>query len=296
MWLAIVVVAHLLNAAVFLVDKAMLGRVVKNSTVYAFFIGTLSIIVVVLFPLQATIPPPVHLLQDLVAGALLVLALVTFFAALKTLEASRVIPFIGGVVPVLTFFFSFQLLGERLASHEAVAFLLLVCGGVLITLDPSKPHTPSSLRGWAAALCAAALFAASFVLTKYLYGQQPFLEAFIWSKFGMLAISLIMLTSSRFRRTIHKTLSNLSLKDGACFIGNQCVGAAGFFLLNYAISLASVTLVNALQGVQYAFILVFVIIAAKWNPKLLKEKISPMIIVEKLFAIVLIGEGLVLLR
>ncbi len=296
MWLAIVVVAHLLNAVVFLVDKAMLGRVIKNSTVYAFFIGILSSVVIVLFPLSPTIPHPLYLIEDLAAGALLVLALVTFFAALKAIEASRVIPFIGGFVPVLTFFFSFHLLGERLNSHEAVAFFLLVCGGVLITLDSSKPQTPSTMKGWFSAFAAAILFAASFVLTKYLYGVQPFLEAFIWSKFGMLLMALSLLSSVRFRRTIIKTLHEISPKQGAAFISNQCVGAAGFFLLNYAISLASVTLVNALQGVQYAFILLFVVIAAKWNPKMLKERISPMIIAEKIFAIVLIAEGLILLR
>ena len=112
----------------------------------------------------------------------------------------------------------------------------------------------------------------------------------------MLLLPLYLLTIRRFRGVIRKTIQELSVKEGAVFIGNQCLGAVGFFLLNYAISLASVTLVNALQGVQYAFILLFVVLAAKWNPKLLKERITPMIITEKIFAIILIGEGLVLLR
>ncbi|MBI5135170.1 DMT family transporter [Candidatus Uhrbacteria bacterium] len=296
MWLPIVVVAHLLNASVFIVDKVMLGKTIKNPTVYAVIIGLLSAVVMLLLPLAPSIPSPMLLLEDIASGAALILALITFFGALKRLEASRLIPFVGAMIPLTTFIASFHVLGERLSLQEGIAFILLVGGGVFITLDPQHPNTKNTLKGWILAVASVIFFTASFVSMKHLFNNQAFWSAFIWSRLGSFLVAVILLGSGVLRREIVATIHRLPFKQAAAFLGNQALGAAAFILLNIAIKLApSVTIVNALQSVQYVFVLLFAIIASLKRPTLLKERITPLIITEKVLAIILIAEGLYLL-
>ncbi|MDP1709666.1 MAG: hypothetical protein Q8L21_02155, partial [Candidatus Komeilibacteria bacterium] len=84
-------------------------------------------------------------------------------------------------------------------------------------------------------------------------------------------------------------------KVGGLFLFGQVAGAMSFVLVNYAISLASVTLVNALQGLQYVFLLIMVLLLAKWYPRVLSEHLKGWTLVQKIAAILLIGAGLILL-
>jgi len=78
----------------------------------------------------------------------------------------------------------------------------------------------------------------------------------------------------------------------ALFLTGQVAGALGFTLVNYAISLASVSLVNAMQGAQYAFLLVMVGLLSRKFPKILSERLSGWVLVQKIMAIILISIGI----
>lgn len=75
-------------------------------------------------------------------------------------------------------------------------------------------------------------------------------------------------------------------------LGAQGLGALAFVLQNYAISFGSVAIINALQGVQYAFLLLFAWLLTLFYPKIIKEDISKKILWKKIGAIVLISLGL----
>jgi len=78
-------------------------------------------------------------------------------------------------------------------------------------------------------------------------------------------------------------------------LGGQVCTGFGFFLLNYAISLASASIILAAQGLQYAFVLIFAVALSKKFPEVLKEKMTLKILAQKIFAISLIGVGLIIL-
>jgi len=66
-------------------------------------------------------------------------------------------------------------------------------------------------------------------------------------------------------------------------------------LQSFAVSLApqaDVPVINAMAGVQYALIFVFTLILARRFPKIFKEKISPLILAQKIGAILFIISGL----
>lgn len=80
------------------------------------------------------------------------------------------------------------------------------------------------------------------------------------------------------------------------FLVNKVFGALGFLLVSFAISIApSVSLVSALQGVEYALIFLAALLVSKFRPAFLEEEITPLIVLEKTFAILLISGALAFL-
>ena len=59
---------------------------------------------------------------------------------------------------------------------------------------------------------------------------------------------------------------------------------------------SSVTIVNAMQGTQYAFLLILTLFLSRYFPSVLKEKASGPILLQKILAIVLISCGLIVLQ
>ena len=300
-WLAAVLIGHLFNAVAFVVDKVLLTKSFQNPFVYAFFIGILSGLAVVLLPFGVEWPGWQLFGLDLAGGALFIASLLAFFYALQGGEASRVVPFIGGGIPVFTLVFELLFLDQQLTQAQLIAFGVLVVGTVLIAIEIGNPDEHAQKKenqGWKAwgyGLAAAVLFAVSFGLTKIAYDTQPFISAFTLQRFGSVAFAVLFLLSASKRQAIKEAIPLLKEKTGLVFMGSQAMGAGGFVFINYAISLASVSIVNALQGVQYAFLLILAVIGTLKYPKLLKESMTTKSLVIKSIAVVIIGVGLYLI-
>jgi hypothetical protein len=78
------------------------------------------------------------------------------------------------------------------------------------------------------------------------------------------------------------------------FLANQVFGSGGAFLQNFAISLGSATLVGALQGVEFAFLLMMTILLARYLPQL-REDFSRQVAIQKVLATIIVAMGLVIL-
>ena len=140
---------------------------------------------------------------------------------------------------------------------------------------------------------AAVFFAASFVSSKYVFDQTEFLNGFIWIRLGSFLAVAFLFFKRDTRKAFKKAISKIKSKTGILFLGNQGIGAIGFLLQSLAISLGSVALVNAMQGVQFVFVIGLAGIASIKFPKLSgEEKIDTKIIIEKLAAVLIIAAGL----
>lgn len=292
-WIIAVIIGHFLNAISYVLDKVLLTKSIDNPFAFTFYIGVLGLLGIVLIPFGFEIPSLVQIAINLFAGATFIAALLFFFLALKDAETSRIVPFIGAGVPVATLIFELLFLDFRLTTYQLVAFSILVLGTILITVEKKKVSSQkNSWRTWASALLAALFFAASFGLTKVAFDTQPFISAFVWIRFGSFLFPLIFLFFSSARTAIIQTFPLLRTKEGGLYLLAQGFGAVGFIFINYAISLTSVSIVNALQGVQYALLLIMAIIGTIFYPKLLKESMDRTTIVLKVIAVCIIGVGL----
>jgi drug/metabolite transporter (DMT)-like permease len=295
-WLVAVVIGHFLNAISYVLDKVLLSKSLDNPFAFAFYIGVLGLLGAVLIPFGFEVPDLATIFFNLVTGATFIAALLFFFLALKDAEASRIVPFIGGGVPVFTLVFELLFLDFQLSAYQLLAFGVLVAGTVMITVEKKKEDaTKNGLMNWVQAILAALFFAISFGMTKIAFDTQPFFSAFVWIRFGSFVFALTFLFFAKQRKAILDAIPLFKTKDGALYLVAQAFGAVGFIFVNYAISIASVSLVNALQGVQYALLLVMAIIGTIKYPKLLGESMTKSVLALKIAAVIVIGVGLTMI-
>lgn len=319
MWLLVSIISYFMHAGVYVADKFLLSKKIHSSIAYAFFVGIWSIFNIFLLYFDPWIPSARELGIDLLAGMLFLVTLVFWYKALHQSEATRVVPIVGALVPIFSFILSFLFLGEGLNSNQLLAFFILINGGVLISIKHTKfyalkevkekfKYTFGNLFGVVSAeyrpasrllmnsITSAMLFAAYYVLIKYIYNTQPFIGGFVWSRMGSFLGVIIIFLVPEWRKLISKHRKAASKpKNFGIFILIRIIAAAAFIMINYAISLGNVALVNALQGVQYIFLFIIVLIISTKYPKILKEEMGGDVLVQKMIGASLICIGLYML-
>lgn len=294
-WVGIVIIAHTLNALSFLVSKFLLEHVKIKPIGYAAIVGFVSLLATALIPFGYESLSVGDAVIALVSGAAFTWALLYFFRALDSDEVSTIVPVIGGSIPVITFVLAWVLLGERLPQRGIEGFVLLVLGTILMLWVPQQAKKVKRKKELFIALFAAFLFAASFVGTKHIFDQTTFVNGFLWTRWGAGAAGLLFLLNSNFRKEIVSAFKLLWSKTGVVFAGSQLFGGVAFVMITYAITLASPTLINALQGVQYGILLVLALLAWVVRPSLLKEQFTKKEIVLKVLGVIVISIGVMLL-
>lgn len=296
LWIFIIITAYLIFAINALIDNyLLLGP--PNPKSYAFYIGTLGIIALVLIPFVGlAIPTNFQIFISLLAGIVYVLALYFFYVGLEYFEPSRIVPAIGGLLPLFTFILISIYSGKLIFSgvKEILAFSFLILGSFLITFEKKKKI---SLNSFKISLIAAFLFALAFVLTKNVYLNQPFWSGFMWMRIGGFLTGICFLFTKEVRQEIFGRKSTFTKKTGTIFLFNQSMGAGAFILQNFAIALASINylpFINALQGVQYVFLFLLIYFLTKRFPNISEERFNKKIIIQKVISICLICLGLLI--
>jgi drug/metabolite transporter (DMT)-like permease len=298
-WLILSIFGYATKAVPTIVDKALFHtKAVKHPGTYAVAVSAIGGLVLLLAPFFLTWPTWHIVVYALLSGAAFTMATLFFFSALQRSDASRVTPFIGAVVSMVTAALAYLSLDERLAAHQVIAFACLVAGGILVTRGRGHGE---GLKGKAIYYClaAAACFAFSLVMSKAAFDRMPgaFLSAIIWMRAGSLVTGgILVLCQRRLWAELRSTTTGAVPKKAKwAFLGGQLSGAVSGLLIYGAIALGTPTLVNAMQGLEYLFVLIFSGILVQLHPKLVGERFTRRSIPTLAAAVVLIGFGLVLL-
>ncbi len=304
-WILVALLAYSLLAIANLMDKFLIDNVLPSSKAYTFLICLMGLVVFVAAPWFLKWPGFLPFLLDITVGFIFSIALYFLYESLRRGEASRVLVFIGGMTPVFSLLFSILFFKEHFTNNQLIGVATILVGVLIIALLPQsrtyltrilkkvKIEQKSFSHALLFALISALSYSLYFIISKYTYSFQPFLSAFIWSRLGAAIFVFLFLISKKDRKKVMAAIGKKNPnKNKILVFVNQGFGSAGFMLQNYAIFLGSVTLVNALQGFQYAFLLLISTVLAIMSPKLLKETFSWRIVVQKGLAIIVVGVGI----
>ncbi len=297
-WAIVAIGGHLANGAAFVIDKSLLTSSFKRAGTYAATVGALSGLAVIVLFFGAHIPASIVSWACIAtAGVTFVLALWAFFSALAAGEASRVVPIVGSLIPILTFLGTSTILGERLSQLQAIGFGLLILATIILAGGSAKSRLSSRATGMA--VLSASLYALSSLAIKVGYDAEGFVTAFGLSRaFGVATAVAILCIDQKTWAEIQSVFAHKKSKKKASrfaailILVGQTLGAIGFILVQYAISLGSAAIVNALQAVQYAFLVLIAFIFAKHAPRLLGEDLRLPTVIRKSVAIIIVAIGL----
>lgn len=302
LWLIIIVIAYLLNASSTAIDKFLLSKKISNPAVYAFFISALSVLGVVLIPFGFHAVSLWQILVALITGVVFTFAYLYMFKALGENEATRITPFMGGLQPIFVFILAWIFLGESLGILAIVAFFVLVIGTIILSRQGKQnaKQEKISRESYFYATIATILFAIAYTASKYVFNQDGFVTGFVWTRIGTFLGAMLLLLYPKNFHDIISAFSPSKKKEnsntGWLFVIGQTAGAISFVLVSYAVSISSsVAIINASRGLEYVFLLIILILLSKKYPKVLSEKMTYKIVLQKIIATAFIIAGLALL-
>ena len=295
-WLTAIIFSYLFFALASLGDKIVLSGPSKPKT-YTFIVGLLSLISILIIPFVEFGYPSLISLAFIILEAIVYIAgLYAMFYALEHFDVSKVMPTIGATQPIFIALLSFFFWGYyKMEGNEILAFLILLIGSVLISIDKSPKITRKSLE---ISLITALLFSLDFIFSKFVFAEMSFWQGFIWMRIFSFIFVLVFLFDKKFIKELKEGNGKLNKKTGIVFFTAQTFGGLANILQSWAIFLVPVSylaIMNSMKGIQYAFLFVLVVLTSSFLPKVLKEDMSKKIMMQKIISILIIGLGLAVL-
>lgn len=301
MWFFLALLGYLFLAIVFILDKFLLSQkqAVGDPKVYTAYSTIFMAGALAALPFGGGALAGVDWLWAAISGITFGLGLYAMFIAVKAGEASHIDPFIGAMVTVATLFLAQVFLQEQLSGMQYTGVVVLLSASYLLVIkkDAGRSGFHSGLL-WA--IAAGVFFALSHVSAKYLYGAYDFVSVFVWTKASTALVGLALLCVPSVRQRFQKKKTpekreRATWRTTAIIVVDKALGIAGVILIQYAIFSGSVTLVNAISGLQYVFMFLFIYLLTRFAPRIFRESFTRHELLTQSVALVLVLVGSALL-
>lgn len=296
MWFALAILGYAFGAVVVVLDKLIVSKKSVSPLVYTFYSSVFLIPLFLFLPFGVVWLSGWYWLWALVAAVTFVFGLWAAYAAFQKSEVSHAGPLIGAAIPVFILLINAFSLGESFSQKEMLGIILLIFGCFIISSEKSSEHEGWHI-GFFWAIISALFFAISNVASKYVYNEYGFYSGIIWTRLMIGFSSLFILFSKKTRKEMfgqNKKVKKESTDSGKWFliVTDKILSVVSTVLVQYAIAIGSVVIVNALLGVQYALLIIMIAFLSKFFPKIFREEYSDKEIIQEAIAVGAIASGL----
>jgi hypothetical protein len=286
-WLYVALVAYLVNAVAFILDKYLLHAPIPRPFAYSFWVALLSSAALVLIPFGVTIPTLKFFLIAMTSGASFFIGLIFLYRAIRISEISIVATKVGAITAVATFIFSSLLQGHiELIRPYSIALGLMVFGMLILNKFEIKIFGMTALSGLFSGL--------SFTLLKWLFSNADLVNGIFWSRMGFIGAALFSLFFVAARLDIVSSFKHATKSSKFLFLGNKIVAAGGFILLYFAIYMGNSALINGLAGLQYVFVFMMALLFRNKIPGI-AENLNDRALTVKIIGLLCIVDGFIIL-
>jgi len=306
-WILLATLGQFINAIVAIFDKYIVSdeKVIPRPFVYAFYSCIFTSFWVVIYflgyipglaalgaPTFNNVEAPTLTVTALafLAAYTFFIALVSMFNALKQADASSTLPIIGSVSALSSFGLSYLFLDAELHDNFIIGVILLSIGTLLVS--QSLPKKSVFLHVFHSGL----FFALHYITMKGLFVETSFDNGFFWSRVGLVLFALSLLLIPVYFDKIRKQTSNTTRRTGFIFVLTKLLAGIAAFMLLKATDMGEVSVVQALDGLRYVFILLLTFVFAHWLPDSVTDRDTrPGATFRRLLYIVIILIGFVVL-
>jgi drug/metabolite transporter (DMT)-like permease len=290
-WILLTIFAQAIFAVVVLVDRFMVSTpAINKPVVYAFYNNILLLVVVGLLPFGVIAKPTLEVLElSLLGGVVWAFAIFFLYRALKISEASDISPVFAAVSAVAAFGLSFIFSFGWLTGNLLAGFILLIIGTLLMSYlrFTGKSLLYVCLGGF--------LYALFSIFLKEIFSQTTFWNGIFWVGLGGAVGALSFLLAPSNRADIRGNLKQSSAGVKMAVVLNKVMAGVASFFVFYAIKLGNVSVINALSGVQFVFLLLFALVFSGKFPEYFSETTHKKTVLQKSIATAIIVAGLALL-
>lgn len=306
-WLFLAAGAQILLAIVAILDKYIVtdSKVMPRPFVYAFYSclmtggwmllyalgfipGLQSLGIPSLLNVQA---PTIQVVSmSFFAAYTLFLALVSMYESLKEAEAADVMPVIGATSALTAFGLSYMLLGTVLSPNFIWGISLLVIGTALVSQFQFSRFVALH------AIHSGLFFGLHYLAMKGLFTETSFDDGFFWSRVSFILFALSLLLVPTYYRKIMTQTKKTTAKSGLLVLVTKIIAGVGAFMLLKATDLGDVAVVQATDGLKFAFIVIIAVMLGRFMPKAAcEDKYTAHTIIRKVLFISIIVIGYFLL-
>lgn len=301
-WFIIALLPPALWAATNHIDKYLMERYFKNSTMGSLALFS-SLIGVIMLPVVLIVHPNVFgisLIDAMVlmlSGGIYIVATLLYLYALQDDEASIVVPLFQ-TIPVFSYILGRVFLGEQLQQLQIWGGLIILVGSVLLTLEIDlKSKIRFKKSTFILMLLSSLAYAINLFIFKFVSIEGDFWQTSFWeyTGFSLVALSLIIF-ASKWRKEFFGIFKANTATIVSVNILNEVLSMAGKLLFNFASLLAPLALVSLVNGFQPAFVFLIGVVLTFLFPHIAKESLAKKDLIQKIVSIAIILAGAFLLE
>ncbi len=278
-WLLLATLGQFIGAVVVFIDKYIVSdaRVLPKPFVYAFYSCLLTGFWVVIYVIGYI--PGIEALQiprldeiekptiqvvgmSILAAYTFFMALVSLYDALRKEEAVNVMPIVGAISALSTLCLSFVFLEVTLSSNFMWGVIILILGTLLVAQIIPDRYTMLTM------VHSGFFFGLHYITMKGLFMETSFADGFFWSRIGLVffALSLLMVPTYLHKIMEQTKQTENKARTGVVVLIAKILAGVSAFLLLKATDLGDVTVVQALDGLKFVFILLVTVLFARTLP------------------------------
>lgn len=306
-WILLATLGQFLNAIVAIFDKYIVSdeKVLPKPFVYAFytclftgfwvfiyFLGYIPGFTSIGLPsLNNVYTPSLQVVaMSFMAAYTFFMALVSMYDALKRADASNTMPIIGSVSALSAFGLSYLFLDSKLHDNFIIGVILLSVGTLLVA--QTLPKVTVVLQ----VLHSGLFFALHYITMKVLFQETSFDNGFFWSRIGFVLFTVSLLLVPAYLEKVRQQTAVTTKKTGAIVLLAKLIGGIAAFMLLKATHMGEVSVVQALDGLRYVFILIISLLFANWLPETATDKeTNSKVIFRRMLYVVVILVGFIVL-
>ncbi len=306
-WLLLATLGQFIGAIVVFLDKYIVtdAKVLPRPFVYAFYSCLLTGFWVVIYFLgyipgltELGIPnfssiekPTIQVMgMSFLAAYTFFMALVSFYDALRQAEAVNVMPIVGAISALSTFGMSYFFLEIALSNSSVWGVIILILGTMLVAqVIPQKTTLLVMIHS-------GFFFGFHYITMKGLFMETSFNDGFFWSRVCLVLFALSLLMVPSYYKKITEQTNQTSRKAGMLVVITKILAGVSAFLLLKATDLGDVTVVQALDGLKFVFILFIGVIFSHLLPdSVVRTEQRPQEVVRQILYVAVITVGFFIL-
>jgi uncharacterized membrane protein len=285
-------------------DKYLVDRFFKDSNVavlllFTAFVGLLLLPFIWFFEPSVMSPGPAAMALMTISGILYMTGMLLYLRALQSEEASVVAPFFQ-TGPLFGYVLAYFVLGETLTSRQFAGGALIIVGALLVSLRFGRSARARADGGFKAKLAGLMvtcgfIMALSSLIFKIFALRDEFWTTTFWMFVGEAIFGAALLAIGIYRRQFLALLRTNTTALLSINASNELINLGGGLGNRYALTLAPLSLVQAVGSTTTLFVFLFGIVLSLCFPSLGRETLSARQLLQKGVAALFVAAGVALL-